>query len=394
MKGLFTLIATLFIGLTFAQGIEFKHDVSYKEILSQAKAEGKLVFMDCYTSWCGPCKRLSSQTFPTPEAGAYFNQRFVNAKFDMEQGEGPELAAKFGVRAYPTLLWIDPQTETVKHRAMGFMDPAGLIEQAKQADDATPKLLAQFAEKYKNGDRSLSFYNEYLSTLNLSGATLDTILVAFINKIKTDNVKDDKYNTTIYNACNRLGSPALPYLLKNKVDYKAKLGEQVFSKKLFVIADKAISDAVVKKDNVMFNEALKLLKDEGSKTAQEKIVLAQLDYSLRTQNLVEYDKYATQYVKKLGTNNDKVLNDIAWNYYINIADYKQLEKAKKWSYKAVNLKNTCENNTTYAYLNYKLGNLKEADLACDYALIKAKEEGGSDLSARALKDLLKKENVK
>ncbi len=74
----------------------------------------------------------------------------------MEQGEGPELAAKFGVRAYPTLLWIDPQTETVKHRAMGFMDPAGLIEQAKQADDATPKLLAQFAEKYKNGDRSAS----------------------------------------------------------------------------------------------------------------------------------------------------------------------------------------------------------------------------------------------
>jgi hypothetical protein len=93
----------------------------------------------------------------------------------------------------------------------------------------------------------LPFYNEYLSTLNLSGAKSDTILVAFINKIKTDNVKDDKYNTTIYNACNSLSSPALPYLLKNKADYKAKLGEQVFSKKLFVIADKAISEAVVKK---------------------------------------------------------------------------------------------------------------------------------------------------
>ena len=274
------------------------------------------------------------------------------------------------------------------------MDPAGLIEQAKQADDATPKLLAQFAEKYRNGDRSLPFYNEYLNTLNIAGAKSDSILTEFINKIKADNVKDEKYNTTIYNACNSLNSPALSYLLKNKADYKAKLGEQVFNKKLFVIADKAVSEAVVKKDNVMFNEALKLLKEEGSKTAQEKMVQAQLDYSLRTQNLKDYDKYATQYVKKLGANNDKVLNDIAWNYYINIADYKQLEKAKKWSFKAVNLKNTCENNTTYAYLNYKLGNLKEADLACDYALIKAKEEGGSDLSARALKDLLKKENVK
>jgi thiol-disulfide isomerase/thioredoxin len=394
MKPIFTLIVTLLVSFSFAQGIEFKHDVSYAEILNQAKVEGKLVFMDCYTSWCGPCKRLSSQTFPAPEAGEYFNQHFVNAKFDMEKGEGPELAAKFGVRAYPTLLWIDPQTETVKHRAMGFMEPAGLIEEAKKADDATPKLLAQFTEKYKTGNRELPFLNEYIGTMNTAGINTDTLLGEFINKVNVVNAKDDKYNTTIFNACNSLNSPALPYVLKNKSAYIAKLGEQVFAKKLFVLADKGVNDAIKKKDQALFNNALKLLKEEGSKPAQDKMVLAQLEYSLRTQNLKDYDKYASQYVKNSGAKNDKILNDIAWNYYINITDYKQLGKAKKWSYKAVNLKNTCENNTTYAYLNYKLGNLKEADLACDYALLKAKEEGGSDLSAQALKDLLKKENVK
>ena len=48
----------------FSQGIDFIHDKSFKEILETAKAQNKLVFMDCYTTWCGPCKRLAAMVFP------------------------------------------------------------------------------------------------------------------------------------------------------------------------------------------------------------------------------------------------------------------------------------------------------------------------------------------
>jgi hypothetical protein len=141
----------------------------------------------------------------------------------------------------------------------------------------------------------------------------------------------------------------------------------------------------------MLKGATKLMKDAGVKDYATKSAKAYSDYFLRTQNWKMYDKYASEMVKKSSMKDDKILNNTAWNYYMNVDDSKLLNKAKGWAYKAVNLKNTCENNTTYAYLNYKLGNLKEAELACDYALLKADEDGANPSSARALKDLINKE---
>ena len=71
MKNTFALlIALLTLQLTVkAQGIEFVHDKSFDEIRAMAKAQNKLIFMDCYTTWCGPCKRLSAQVFPDSAVG-------------------------------------------------------------------------------------------------------------------------------------------------------------------------------------------------------------------------------------------------------------------------------------------------------------------------------------
>lgn len=82
----------------FSQGVDFKQ-ITLKEALEQAKAQGKMVFMDCYTTWCGPCKMMTEEVFPQKEAGDFFNAHFVNVKFDMEKGEGKELSKQFKIRA-------------------------------------------------------------------------------------------------------------------------------------------------------------------------------------------------------------------------------------------------------------------------------------------------------
>ena len=70
---------------------------------------GALVFVDCYTTWCGPCKMMTEEVFPQKEAGDFFNAHFVNVKFDMEKGEGKELSKQFKIRAYPTFLLLNPE---------------------------------------------------------------------------------------------------------------------------------------------------------------------------------------------------------------------------------------------------------------------------------------------
>ena len=55
MKRFVLLMLILITGSTvFSQGIEFQKE-SYTEVLKMAKKQNKLVFIDVYTSWCGPC---------------------------------------------------------------------------------------------------------------------------------------------------------------------------------------------------------------------------------------------------------------------------------------------------------------------------------------------------
>lgn len=111
------------------QGIKFFKG-TWAQALAKAKAEKKLIFMDAYTSWCGPCKMMQVRTFPNKEVGDYFNKKFVSVKIDMEEGEGPSLAETYGVNAYPTLFFLDASGKVVK-REMGFMSADKLLTAAK-----------------------------------------------------------------------------------------------------------------------------------------------------------------------------------------------------------------------------------------------------------------------
>lgn len=103
---------------------------SYSEALEKAKATGKLVFVDVYASWCGPCKRMKATTFKDKEVGDFFNKNFINFAIDGEKGEGPVLAKQFAVRAYPTLVFVGVDGKIVQ-KTVGFQSAQNLINIAK-----------------------------------------------------------------------------------------------------------------------------------------------------------------------------------------------------------------------------------------------------------------------
>ena len=107
-------------------GIQFKN-ISFEQALKEAKASNKLIFMDAYAVWCGPCKYMTSNVFPDEEVGKLYNAKFINLKMDMEKGEGPALAAKYEVRAYPTLFFIDGDGKVVK-KVLGAQTTQKMIQ--------------------------------------------------------------------------------------------------------------------------------------------------------------------------------------------------------------------------------------------------------------------------
>jgi thiol:disulfide interchange protein len=113
-------------------GINFFHG-TWAEALVKAKKENKLIFLDSYASWCGPCKMMARNTFTDAEVGTFFNKNFINVKMDMEKNaDGPRLSRKFGLTAYPSLYFINA-SETVSHQSLGYQKPNQLIEIGKTA---------------------------------------------------------------------------------------------------------------------------------------------------------------------------------------------------------------------------------------------------------------------
>lgn len=104
------LMCALFIsiGCTAQElnGIRFETG-DFASLLTKAKEQDRLIFIDIYAEWCGPCQFMAANIFTQQEVGNYFNPRFINAKFDAEKGEGIMLARRYGVTGYPTFLLID-----------------------------------------------------------------------------------------------------------------------------------------------------------------------------------------------------------------------------------------------------------------------------------------------
>ena len=165
MKKIFCLLSSLLIFSLygFAQnGVAFEN-LTLEQALTKAKETNKLVFVDCYTSWCGPCKKLSTEIFPQKMVGDYINKRFVCVKFDVEKEAYKYIAKQFEVHAYPTMLIID-SSGNLMDRVLGYQSADKLINAIERSFDKEKSLMG-LREKYKNGDTSKLNLTQYFSKI-------------------------------------------------------------------------------------------------------------------------------------------------------------------------------------------------------------------------------------
>ena len=155
-KVLFTVFVCA-MGLTALAQTNFR-SISFDEALKAAKQENKLVFVDFYTDWCGPCKKMANEVFPQKMVGDFMNEKFVNLKFNAEK-EGKELAARYKVSAYPTFVILDTEGKVVGE-LKGSMDGQTFIQKldGKLNPEMTPERIA---ERYKGGERTPELVNTY-----------------------------------------------------------------------------------------------------------------------------------------------------------------------------------------------------------------------------------------
>jgi thioredoxin-related protein len=348
---------------------------SWFDIVEKAEKENKIIFLDAYASWCGPCKWMAANVFTNDEVADFFNENFINAKIDMEKGEGVELAKKYQINAYPTLLFIDSKGEAL-HTYCGAADVKKFISIGNDASDPE-KQVSSFVKNYKGGNRDADFVKRYLEVAASACMNVEHIASEYLEGKNEEELLSAANWNILYKYVSSSNNPQFKFLVSNRDKYLQNFSKDSVEKKIFGVFVYELSRMVYSKNiNLQKFESLKTeFRNTGLEKAEEGILIADLNCFLAKEDWKNYGKLASEKVDLYLLNNEQELNSIAWTIYENSKDKDLLKKALGWAKRSTELAENHYNLDTLAALYFKTGNKAEAIKTQEMAIALAKADG-------------------
>lgn len=376
MKKLTLFLIVLFSvsGSSIAQeGIQF-FEGSWAEMLAKAKLENKIIFMDAYATWCGPCKKMAADVFPLKEVGDFYNTNFIPVKVDMEKGDGLALAKLYNVRAYPTLLFINWKGELV-HRAVGGKQAVGLIELGKVALDDTKNLRA-VERDYLSNPEDVNLMINYATALKESYDKNYTLLISnyLKDKPKTILLSETGWKL-ITDFVDDPASAEFQYLVTARKSFSEMFGADVVNKKIGEVIEVMIGQAVRKNDAKGMEVLKTRIREINPEQMEYYLALADLQFSRRNSNWTTYPEAVFAIMALTPNPDNQKLNSYAWDFYLNVEDQAALKQMTELVARAIKKEDSYAIHDTYAALLYKTKNYKTAIKEAKAAIELAKKEG-------------------
>lgn len=246
------------------KGIKWTTGLSWDQIKQKAKKENKYIFIDVYTTWCGPCKMLDKTVFINDTVGAFFNQHFISVKVQMDRTKKDDeyirswyetanrMNKEYIIEGYPTAIFLSPDAKIV-HKDGGFKPVQGFISMAKLA--LTPGKVYEdpydeykrLVNEYKQGIKYYDRMAEMVKTafkLNDGGFARE-LLKDHENYASTLNKKQryTKENVEVWSSfILNPGSKAFGFFIKDGDKIDKVMNQQGYSRE---IVDKSIQSTIV-----------------------------------------------------------------------------------------------------------------------------------------------------
>ncbi len=104
---------------------------TFKEVLAKAKKQNKILMIDFFTDWCKWCLELDRKVYTDKDVAEFSNKNQINWKIDAEKGEGIELAKKYAVNGFPTIVFVDGNGDEVD-RIVGYIPAKDFLKRIKE----------------------------------------------------------------------------------------------------------------------------------------------------------------------------------------------------------------------------------------------------------------------
>ena len=385
--------------LTTAQekGIQFEYNTNWEKLKEKAKAENKHIFMDCFTTWCGPCTWMAENVFVKEEVGEFFNANYVNLKLQFDEtendledvkswyDEAKRFAKDYGVRAYPTFLVFDPNGELV-HKVVGGNQPDQFIKMFKDALVPEKQFITskkKFEENPQNVESAKQIFKLAADVYDfeLANKAFNTILE---KSTQEELLQKDNIGGIVVLAQENPDNKAFDLIYNNQSDfsdffknvYRADINDFL----AYMLSKKEIGSKVSNGENIDYDTLEKQLN-----TKYEKVNFSKTISSMKYINYLQkkyWKTFVNEYDKIVKTNANitaEELNEYAWQMFEECNDQEALKVALAWSKLEVERNEVGYIVDTYANLLYKLGDTKNAILWQEKAVSITSEDRREEL---------------
>ncbi len=292
-KFIFTVIALLVCtSAAWANSINFieiRSEKDWDAAFEKASEENKLVFIDVYTDWCTYCHKLDKEVYTSESVITYFNDNFINLKFDAESEFGYQLARNFGVDGYPTLLFVTTGRE-IFERIGGFVPAEALLAYGEQTL-SNYTLLPALEEKYEN---LLITKDERLELISLL-ERVDPERAQVVAKKHIDELLSDDYQSVetlwlVSRFENQLSGAPYQYISSHKDSIISWHGEEEYKDYLKAVYNDNLQLSIKYGDEHLLQQLVVQILPEflaPYEIAEAAYITKKLYYGQRR----EYDKY-------------------------------------------------------------------------------------------------------
>jgi len=366
-------IALLLTNSISAQGIEFFHG-TWKEALELAKEQEKVLFVDGYAKWCGPCKRMARTTFKDAEVGDFYNKNFINVKMDMEEKEGRKFGSKYPVQAFPTLFYIDKNGKVLQ-KVKGAQPKKNLLDLGKRVMskvDYSQDLMAA----YEEGKRDPELIYDLVKALNKSNKSSIKIANEYLRTQK--DLSTDFNLKFILAAASQADSKNFDRLIDNRKKIEKLTSKDEVANQIEKACFNTVQKAIQFESEDLLAEAIDKAEMNLPRIAKSFAIESELSFYKAMNDAPNYVRISKLYSKKMIAKNSKELMKLA-GILANDFTYDNGAKklAEKLAKSACKYEKNVQNYIGYVGILAKNGNKKEALSVAKKALkldINASEE--------------------
>ncbi len=371
-----------------AEGIRF-FEGTWEDALAEAKRLDRIIFVDAYAVWCGPCKKMAAEVFPDDEVGEFYNKNFLNVKLDAEKGEGLKFREKYPISAFPTLFYIDYTGEVVQ-QVKGAQQIEAFIELGKKALSQIDR-SKQYVNAYEGGDRDPELVFNYMRALNKAGKSS--------LKIANEYLRTQKDLTTPFNlrfileAAVEADSRIFDLLVQHRKAIESVESSQAVKDRIREACEATAQKAVEFRNRELFEEAADKMKKHYPEKAASFRLNMEMDYWSAMGDVDKYIAACSNYAKKEASKDAKALSRLSSSLVQQFGhNPKAVQAAEDFA------KSAAESGKDYKmYLNYagilqRNGKKDKAMEAARKALELAKAEG--DQAARMVEYYIQQLNSK